>query len=100
VSYRIPEDVIWLEADDEVRLYDSAAGEFRTLNRTAAEIWTLIADGETVAVAAESLARKYAAGNARDADQLRAQVTEFVAALAEQGLIARVADPGTEASGD
>lgn len=99
-SYLIPEDVIWLAGDEEVRLYDAASGEFRTLNRTAAEIWMLITEGKTIAEITEVLTHKYAAGNARDADRLRQEAAAFMAILAEQGLLASRAPVDLEVAGD
>jgi hypothetical protein len=91
---RINPDVVWIPGDEEIRLYDASAGEFRTLNESAARIWQLAADGRGRAEIAEILAAQYADGDPRDTALIAADVADFIDELIAQRLLVDAAGEG------
>jgi len=95
MSYRIDSEVVWIPADGEVRLYDPKAGDFRTLNSTAAEIWLLIAEGRTVEAVTAELARRHTDQSPAQIAVVARDVQEFVDLLLAQGLACAAEDERT-----
>jgi hypothetical protein len=95
MHYQISAEVVWTDTGgDEVRLYDSARGDFLTLNSTGAEIWRLAADGRTTAEITSALGGKYADGNTRHAMLVEQETVAFLDSLVVSNLLTRtVADP-------
>jgi hypothetical protein len=76
-------DVIFRDLGGEAVLLDLASGRYFGLNPVGTRIWTLLAEGATVAAVAAALAQEFdaePAAIARDVDEL---VTE----LAARGLV-------------
>ncbi|WP_405589943.1 PqqD family protein [Streptomyces sp. NBC_01190] len=85
--YRISEDLVWIAEEGEVRMYDAASGEFRTLNSTAAEVWPLLAEGATTEAICTEMARRYAPEDPDWGAQVAQDVRTFLAGLAEEGIV-------------
>lgn len=81
------DDVVWTGDAGEIRLYDSAAGDFQTLNETAARIWHLITQGRPVPEIVTDLVTEFAQGDAAEARVIEADVQEFVSGLRVAGLV-------------
>lgn len=78
-------DVLLRELDGEAVLLDVASGRYFGLNGSGLRIWSLLARGQAVGEIAATLGAEIAA----DADRLRADVEELVAALESEGLVRR-----------
>jgi hypothetical protein len=89
VSLEINPDVIWLESDGEVRLYDSATGEFRTLNSTGSRIWALIGAGRSETEVIAEMAREHASDDAYLGEEVARDITEFLVDMVRQELLLR-----------
>lgn len=87
----ISPDVVWIDGDGEIRLYD-AAGAFQTLNSSAAEIWRRLAQGHSLDQIESELVTAYAAGDEHEARIIARDVREFVAALLTAGLLRETGD--------
>jgi hypothetical protein len=78
---------VWTESGDEIRLYDTTAGEFQTLNPSGTAIWRTIVDiGEHDAVLS-ALAEQFGAQDDHQRRLIATDTDVFVRRLAEQGLI-------------
>jgi Coenzyme PQQ synthesis protein D (PqqD) len=87
VTYQIDQEVVWLESDDEIRLYNAASGEFLTLSGTATDIWRLVAGGQTVDEIISVLVQKYAGGSARDGVRVGQDIVGFLESLVARGVL-------------
>lgn len=87
MSFAIPDAVIWTDDDDEIRLYDSARGEFETLNATAAAIWRLAGQGGTAAEIAAELGTVFDAQDDAQRRGIARDVEEFLGDLVGRGLL-------------
>jgi hypothetical protein len=97
VSIQVSPDVVWIPDSEEVRLYDASAGEFRTLNQTAARIWRLAAEGRGRTEIAEALCAQYADGDPRDTALIAADVADFIDELVAQHLLVDAVEESTGA---
>jgi Coenzyme PQQ synthesis protein D (PqqD) len=97
VTLSVCENVVWTDADDEVRLYDASNGEFRTLNCSAAQIWRLVASGRSADAIVAELATLFAEGDEHEAKLIARDVTEFIDALRQSGLVRDTSDGGRDA---
>ncbi|GAA1957375.1 PqqD family protein [Kitasatospora viridis] len=95
MTYEISESVVWTGAGNEVRLYDTDSGEFRTLNDSAAQIWHLITDGACEQQVSDVLVEKYSAGDADEGAVIARDVHRFLATLVEGAILVR-----TDTAGD
>jgi PqqD family protein of HPr-rel-A system len=94
MTITVAKNVVWIDSDDEVRLYDADSGEFQTLNESAAHIWRLVADGRPVAEIVAELGTRFGAGDEHEVDLIARDVAEFIAALRAAGLVHEAsADP-------
>ncbi|MEV2242531.1 HPr-rel-A system PqqD family peptide chaperone [Micromonospora sp. NPDC049891] len=80
-------DVVWVDNDDEVRLYHPGTGEFQTLNATAARIWRKLALGAQVDDVVRDLAAEFEAQDDQDRQLIDRDVRQFVAELSELGML-------------
>jgi Coenzyme PQQ synthesis protein D (PqqD) len=87
MTHQICEDVVWIESDGGVRLYNGLASEFLTLDSTAAEIWLLLAQGVATQEIVATLANKYADGHAKVAQRISIDIGNFLASLTTQGIL-------------
>jgi hypothetical protein len=87
MPYQINPHVVWIEDRGEIRLYDPLAGEFRTLNRTAVEIWHLATAGNTTREIVEAMLDRYPEPDPRHRNDVANGVVTFLAELALQGLL-------------
>jgi len=89
MRWAVSPSVVWSESGDEINLYDTAAGEFQTLNPTAAAIWRHVIDtGEQAAIVA-ALAEEFGAEDDNQRHLIATDVDRFISGLAELGLIER-----------
>lgn len=75
------EDVVWADSDEEVRLYDSATGDFQTLNASAARIWRLVVAGTPVMGIVAELVAAFGADDAHEAVTIESDIKEFIETL-------------------
>ncbi|AEW99679.1 PqqD family protein [Streptantibioticus cattleyicolor] len=87
MRYGISDNVIWTPGVDEVRLYDCDTQEFQTMNSTAAEIWTLVADGREVDDVVATMVDRHTDGSPEQARLVGSDVRDFVLDLARRGLL-------------
>ena len=87
LNYQINEQVVWIENDDEIRLYNGIVGDFLTLNSTAAEIWSLVARGLPLHDITATLVQKYGEGGASEAARVAQDTSGFLDSLVAQGLL-------------
>jgi pyrroloquinoline quinone biosynthesis protein D len=80
---RRPGHLAWQEVAGEAVVLDSRARVLRGLNATGARVWDLVDGSRTVADIATVLAAEWN----RDAGDALADVTRFVEALRERGLV-------------
>ncbi|MFF5177233.1 PqqD family protein [Micromonospora sp. NPDC000316] len=93
---RVNPDVVWVDGDDEVRLYHPGTGEFQTLNATAARIWRRLATGADIDDVVRDLAVEFEAQDEHDRRMIDRDVRQFVADLGELGMLGTglAAEPG------
>lgn len=92
MNYRINDQVVWIESDDEIRLYSSITGEFLSLSGTAAEIWKLVARELSFEAITSALVEKYNEGNASEAIRVERDTSGFLDSLVGQRLIEKAAE--------
>lgn len=93
MTWCINPDVVWVESDDEVRLYNPAGGTFETLNSSGAAVWLLVAKGTNLASMVDELSRSWGAGDVAQRARIRSDVTRFVDDLVARDLL----HPGSSA---
>jgi hypothetical protein len=87
MRWSVSPNVVWAETRGEIQLYDTTAGEFQTLNQTAAAIWRqLVKQGEQAAVVA-ALAEEFGAEDENQRRLIATDTDAFVHTLAERGII-------------
>lgn len=82
-------DVVWAGEADQIRLYHGGLGEFRTLNRTGSEIWTLVVEGRSADEISYRLAEAYVPGDGDPPDVVHREVRDFLANLMTTGFIVK-----------
>lgn len=87
MSLHISENVIFHETADGISLYHIESGEFRSLNATAAQIWTLLSDHGDRAAVVTRLSLMYSGGNAAIAARIKSDVDTFVDSMVSQGML-------------
>ncbi|MFI9558045.1 PqqD family protein [Nonomuraea endophytica] len=86
-TWAIGQNVVWTETEDEVRLYDTTAGEFQTLNQTASAIWRqLVRNGDQGAIVT-ALAAEFGAQDDNQRHLITSDAERFLRALADAGLV-------------
>ena len=87
MMWTVSPGVVWTESSGEVRIYDTDAGEFHTLNLTAAAIWRhLVEVGDQDAIAA-TLATEFGAQDDHQRRLIATDADAFIRDLADRGLI-------------
>ncbi|MEU7834633.1 MULTISPECIES: PqqD family protein [unclassified Nonomuraea] len=87
MKWIVSPNVVWSDAGTEIRLYDTVAGEFQTLNPTAAAIWRHLVDkGDQVAIVA-ALTEEFGAQDDKQRDLIAGDADRFIRTLAEAGLL-------------
>jgi PqqD family protein of HPr-rel-A system len=88
MRWAVNPSVVWSESSDEIRLYDTASGNFQTLNPTGTAIWRRIADtGDQDAIVA-ALAEEFGARDDNQRHLIASDTERFIHGLADLGLIA------------
>lgn len=87
MKWTVSPAVVWSDGAGEVQLYDTTAGEFQTLNVTAAAIWRHLVDrGERDAIVA-GLAEEFGAEDDNQRRLIGTDTDRFIEDLAGRGLI-------------
>jgi PqqD family protein of HPr-rel-A system len=76
-------DMIAAESDGEMVVLDAERGDFLQLNSSAARIWSLLEQPQTLAALCATLAEHFAT----DAAECRDEVIAFIAVLRDRGMI-------------
>ncbi|MEE6305647.1 PqqD family peptide modification chaperone [Plantactinospora veratri] len=92
VTVGINSAIVWVDDDEEVRLYNPDDGEFQTFNASAARIWRRLAAGSDVPTVVRELADAFGGGDGREREAVARDVREFVALLRARDLL-RSAEP-------
>ncbi|AVT29934.1 hypothetical protein C6361_11010 [Plantactinospora sp. BC1] len=92
VTVGINSAVVWVDDDEEVRLYHPDDGEFQTFNVSAARIWRRLAAGSDVPTVVRELADAFGGDDGREREAVARDVREFVALLHARDLL-RSAEP-------
>jgi hypothetical protein len=87
MRWAVSPSVVWSESGNEINLYDTTAGEFQSLNPTAAAIWRHVIDTGDQAAIIAALAEEYGAQDDNQRHLLASDVDRFIRGLAELGLI-------------
>lgn len=97
MGWVVSPSVVWVDSPDEIQIYDTTAGEFQTLNATAAAIWRqLVQTGDEDAIVA-GLAEEFGAEDDNQRGLIADDTGRFIEQLAAQGLI-RVEPSGPDPS--
>ncbi|MEQ4302600.1 PqqD family protein [Plantactinospora sp. B6F1] len=80
-------EIVWVDNEDEVRLYNPDDGEFQTFNASAALIWRRLAAGSDVETVIRELADEFGSDDERERDVIGRDVREFVALLQARNLL-------------
>jgi Coenzyme PQQ synthesis protein D (PqqD) len=87
LRWAVSPSVVWTDSGDEIRLYDTTAGEFMTLNPTAAAIWRhMVEHGEQRAIVA-ALTEEFGAQDDNQRHLIASDTDRFVRGLVDGGLI-------------
>jgi PqqD family protein of HPr-rel-A system len=87
MRWAVNPSVVWSETGDEIRLYDTASGDFHTLSPTGSAIWRRIADtGDQDAIAA-ALAEEFGAQDDNQRHLIASDTERFIHGLADRGLV-------------
>jgi predicted deacylase len=87
MRWEVNPSVVWVESDGQVQLYDTTAGEFQTLNPTAAAIWRHVAQQREQADITAALCQEFGAQDDNQRHLIEADTDAFVRHLADRGLI-------------
>ena len=87
MNYHISEQVVWMESESGVRLYNGSVGEFLSLDGTAAEIWLLITKEFRSDEIFSVLAEKYGCGNAKQMERISQEANDFLVSLESRGVV-------------
>src|SRR5689334_19551783 len=82
---RVPEHVVYREFPEQSVVLNLDKGDYHGLNRSASMVFTLLANGETLATAAEALSQRYRLSSV----QAHRDVLRLCASLLERGLLER-----------
>jgi hypothetical protein len=96
VTTSVNPEIVWVDNDDEVRLYNPDDGEFQTFNASAAHIWRRLAAGATVDAIAQELSERFGGDDERERDVIARDVREFVEVLRARNLLVVAAEPDPE----
>ena len=93
-TWRVPESVRWMRVDDELVVFNPAAGTFAELDPTAADLWLVLGsaawrEGQMV----EYLRTKYAMNESEATEAVRA----FIADLEKNNALTRLPWAGQRA---
>ncbi len=83
LNFKIREDVVYRNVDDEMIIMDMVSGRYSGLNETGARIWTLLSEHNNIARVLDILKDEYAISN----DSFSEDVKEFIQSLLDQKLI-------------
>jgi PqqD family protein of HPr-rel-A system len=87
MRWAVNPSVVWSESSDEIRLYDTASGDFHTLSPTGSAIWRRIADtGDRDAIVA-ALAEEFGAQDDNQRHLIANDTERFIRGLVDLGLI-------------
>ncbi|MFV2086103.1 PqqD family protein [Micromonospora sp. LOL_021] len=87
MGWIISPSIVWVDSPDEIQLYDTAAGEFQTLNATAAAIWRqLVKTSDEDAIVA-GLTTEFGAEDDNQRSLIADDTNRFIEQLAAQGII-------------
>ena len=87
MRWAVNSSVVWSETGDEIRLYDTASGDFHTLSPTGSAIWRRIADtGDQDAIVA-ALADEFGAQDDNQRHLIASDTELFIHGLADRGLV-------------
>jgi len=92
-AFRVSEDVIFRELENEAVLLDLSSGRYYGLNLVGTRVWTLLSGGTTIDAIVETLAAEFDADAARIAED----VGELLADLTARGLVVALPPPGAPA---
>jgi hypothetical protein len=91
MRWAVSQSVVWVESEGEIHLYDTTAGEFQTLNPTAAAIWRHLVERAEQADVTTALCEQFGAQDDNQRHLITRDTDAFVRGLADRGLI--VAEP-------
>lgn len=84
-NLRLREDVQWREAGGEVIALDLGTGQYLSVNRSGALLWTMLQAGTSAAALVDRLASAFELSP----EQARADVDAWLAALDAESLLVR-----------
>ncbi|MEN3613166.1 PqqD family peptide modification chaperone [Plantactinospora sp. ZYX-F-223] len=99
VTVGINSGIVWVDDDEEVRLYNPDDGEFQTLNASGAQIWRRLAAGSAVETVVRDLADAFGGDDCREREAVARDVREFVGLLHARDLL-RTAEPSGPAGAE
>jgi PqqD family protein of HPr-rel-A system len=87
MRWAVNPSVVWSETGDEIRLYDTASGDFHTLSPTGSAIWRRIADAGDQDTIVAALAEEFGAQDDNQRNLIASDTERFIRGLADLGLI-------------
>lgn len=80
-------DVVWVDNEDGIRMYDVRTGEFKEFNQAAGDIWRLVVAGHDERSIVAGVGRSYEATSEVDWETLRTDVRTFLQELVDSGIL-------------
>lgn len=80
-------DVVWVDDENGISMYDARTSQFTELNQAAAEIWRLAVAGQDMGTIVTQLARSYEAKTESDWGVLRRDVEMFLRQLIDAQIL-------------
>lgn len=87
MNVKLSDAVVWQEGAESISIYHTESGDFRSLNDTAAKIWTLVSKENDRDAVASQLALEFAGTNPAIAIRIRRDVEEFIGSMIEHGFM-------------
>lgn len=87
MRWAINPSVVWSETGDEIRLYDTASGDFHTLSPTGSAIWRRISDTSDQDAIVAALTEEFGAQDDNQRHLIASDTERFIHGLADRGLI-------------
>jgi len=83
MKYKINDEILWREVDDEVVIVDPDRDDYFYLNSTGKEIWELINKGCSIEKIIEVVSNKYK----EDREKIRKDIKKFIDNLRKKNIL-------------
>lgn len=87
MSYKPSPNIVWIDEEDEIRLYDAQSNQFQSLNETGTLIWRLAMAEHDHRQIVEQLIQTFQPQSELEAEQICQDVGEYLDELKTAGLL-------------